>query len=223
MGIDQSRDRTYSSPTGVPSRGCILASPQSTEIGPVCPIESRAGMLPLVGREDADAPGAHADPSVLEVDATGPVGDVQDECNRAKTPPYCVQRVPVEIECLAIVDSSEGLNCGSEVVVNLEPAHLLHKSHFLGVEQVENRSPPPGEVFAAAIDEVLADRWEHRHVPPNALASESDGRVDPELASHHRGHLHLLGRALTYTLHFPMPQTRVPTIAWCQEFYLSRM
>ena len=77
---------------------------------------------------------------------------------------------------------------------------LVREPHADLVEDVDDRIPAISEVAVAGADDVVGDRWEHRHVVPDRRAGEADHGVHAERRGGPRGGLHLLGGPLAYAL-----------------------
>lgn len=89
---------------------------------------------------------------------------------------------------------------GPVVVRDLAGVHLVREADALGVEDVEDRVPPVGEVLVAALDHRVGHRREHRDGVPDRGAGEADHGVDAEPGGRPRGVLHPLGGPLPYLL-----------------------
>ena len=82
--------------------------------------------------------------------------------------------------------------------------HLVREPHTLGVEDVENRIPPRGEVLKTGLDHTRGDRREHGHVLPDARPGEANDRIYAELPRDPRGQGELLRRTSAHSLGVPV-------------------
>ena len=89
---------------------------------------------------------------VLDVDVVDPVGELERELRRVEELVREVARVEVDAERLAVADRVERPPGRDEVVGDLGRVHLEPEPHALGVEDVDDRPPPLGELLVPALD-----------------------------------------------------------------------
>src|SRR5690606_4246207 len=106
----------------------------------------------------------------------------------------------VEAERRTPVHRVQRADGGPVVVGDLAGVDLVREAHALGVEDVQDRVPPLGEVLVAALDHRLGGGREHGDQVPDGGAGEADDGVDAQEGRGARGVLDLGGGPLPYAL-----------------------
>ncbi len=157
-------------------------------------VPAAAGVGPgQVGAHPAVAAVADLLLGVLAVHVVDPVAEVPEEPDRVQVLPHEVAGVPVEPEGLPVPDGLQRRDGGPVVVGDLRGVHLVGEPDAGGVELVEDRVPPVGEVGVAGGDHRLGHRWEHRDGLPDGGPGEPHDGPHAEGLRGVGGGLHLLG------------------------------